>query len=225
VLAGLLVLTALATLAFVVGPLLLARGGVLRRSPTPVLGWLVYFGCLGAGFIIVEVALVQKCILFLGHPTYALAVVLFSLLLFSGLGSYLGGRFAPADLRTRLLFVLGLVAVLVVGASLVLSPLFGALVHLARPWRIAITVAALAPLGLAMGMPLPTAVRLLAREAPQIIPWAWGLNGAASVLGSVAALSIALAAGFNQALLAAAGLYVVALAMILRRRPAREVDL
>jgi predicted membrane-bound spermidine synthase len=225
VLAGLLVLTTLATLAFVVGPLLLARGGVLRRSPTPVLGWLAYFACLGAGFIIVEVALVQKCILFLGHPTYALAVVLFSLLLFSGLGSSLSGRFAPADLRGRLLLVLGVVAALVVAASLALSPLFGALVHLARPWRIAVTVSALAPLGLAMGMPLPSAVRLLAREAPHIIPWAWGLNGAASVMGSVAALAIALAAGFNQALLVAAGLYVLALAIVLRLRPAREVDL
>jgi predicted membrane-bound spermidine synthase len=218
VLAGLLVLTTLATLAFVVGPLLLARSGVLRRSRTPVLGWLFYFACLGAGFIIVEMALVQKCILFLGHPTYALAVVLFSLLLSSGVGSYLSGHFSPAVLRARLLVVLGLVAGLVLAASLALSPLFGALVHLGRPWRIAVTVSALAPLGLAMGMPLPSAVRLLAREAPQIIPWAWGLNGAASVMGSVAALAIALAAGFNQALLAAALLYLVALLLVWRMR-------
>jgi hypothetical protein len=70
-----------------------------------------------------------------------------------------------------------------------------------------------------MGMPLPGAVRLLAREAPQIIPWAWGLNGAASVMGSVAALAIALAAGFDQALLAAAALYGVALLLVWRMRP------
>jgi hypothetical protein len=218
VLAALLALTALATLAFVVGPLVLARAGVLRRTRAP-LGWLVYFACLGAGFIVVEVALVQKCILFLGHPTYALAVVLFSLLLFSGIGSRLSGRFAPAGLRRRLAAVLAVVTALAAASSLLLSPLFDALVHLERPWRIAIAAAVLAPLGLAMGMPLPGAVRLLAREAPEVIPWAWGLNGAASVTGSAAALAIALAAGFDQALLSAAALYGVALLVILRMTP------
>jgi hypothetical protein len=68
-----------------------------------------------------------------------------------------------------------------------------------------------------MGMPLPSAVRLLAREAPDIIPWAWGINGAASVMGSVAALAIALAAGFNQALLVAASLYGVGLLVVSRQ--------
>jgi hypothetical protein len=217
VLAGLLGLTALATLAFVVGPLL-ARAGILRRGGARP-GWLLYFGCLGAGFIVVEVALVQKCILFLGHPTYSLAVVLFSLLLSSGVGSRLSGAFPPSRLRHRLALVLGAVTVLAAAASLVLSPLFDALVHLDRPWRIAVAVASVAPLGVAMGMPLPGAVRLLAREAPQIIPWAWGLNGAASVMGSVAALAIALAAGFDQALLAAAALYGVALLLVWRMRP------
>jgi hypothetical protein len=89
-------------------------------------------------------------------------------------------------------------------------------VHLGRPWRIGVTVAALAPLGLVMGMPLPSAVRLLSRQAPEIIPWAWGLNGAASVMGSVAALTIALAAGFDQALLTAAALYALALLVVWR---------
>lgn len=224
VLAGLLALTALATLAFIVGPLVLARAGVLRRTRAP-LRWLAYFGCLGAGFIVVEVALVQKCILFLGHPTYSLAVVLFSLLLFSGIGSQLSGRFAPERLRGRLRIVLAVVTALVAAASLVLSPLFDALVHLDRPWRIAIAVTALAPLGLAMGMPLPSAVRLLAREAPEIVPWAWGLNGAASVLGSVAALAIALAAGFDQALRTAAALYAVAFVLVSRMRRPGETSL
>jgi predicted membrane-bound spermidine synthase len=213
VLAGLLALTVLATGSFVAGPLALTRLGVLRRTRAP-LRWLVYFACLGAGFIVVEVALVQKCILFLGHPTYSLAVVLFALLLFSGVGSRLSGAIPARDVGRRLLAVLAVVAVLVTAASVVLSPLFAALVHLARPWRIAVAVAALAPLGLAMGMPLPAAVRLLDREAPDMIPWAWGLNGAASVLGSVGALAVALSAGFNQALLTAAALYVAALGVV-----------
>jgi hypothetical protein len=212
VLAGLLALTALATAAFIVGPLALARAGVLRGTRAP-LGWLAYFGCLGAGFIVVEVALVQKCILFLGHPTHALAVVLFALLLWSALGSALSGRLDTA----RLAAVLAAVAALVATAALALSPLFDALVHLERPWRIAVVAAALAPLGLAMGMPLPMAVRLLARRQPAIIPWAWGVNGAFSVMGSAAALVIALFAGFDQALLVAAAVYAAALVAV---RPA-----
>jgi predicted membrane-bound spermidine synthase len=215
VLAGLLALTVLATVAFIAVPLALARAGVLRRARAP-LSWLAYFACLGAGFIVVEVALVQKCILFLGHPTYSLAVVLFALLLFSGIGSRLSGRFGDEGLRARLVAVLAAVTALVAAASVFLSPLFDALVHLDRSRRIAVTVAALAPLGLAMGMPLPGAVRLLAREAPAMIPWAWGLNGAASVMGSVAALTIALAAGFDQALLVAASLYAIALVLMKR---------
>jgi predicted membrane-bound spermidine synthase len=220
VLAGLLALTVLATVAFIALPLALARAGVLRRAQAP-LSWLAYFACLGAGFIVVEVALVQKCILFLGHPTYSLAVVLFALLLFSGLGSRLSGLFPDERLRTRLVAVLAVVTALVVASSVFLSPLFDALVHLDRSRRIAVTVAALAPLGLAMGMPLPGAVRMLARAAPAMIPWAWGLNGAASVMGSVAALVIALAAGFDQALLAAASLYAVALVLMTRLHATR----
>ena len=77
--------------------------------------------------------------------------------------------------------------------------------------RIAGAVGLLSPLGLAMGMPRPLGVRVLARESPELIPWAWGVNGAASVMGSVAALAMALLAGFNQAMLVAAALYLVAL--------------
>jgi hypothetical protein len=94
-------------------------------------------------------------------------------------------------------------------------------VHLAQPLRIAVAVLALAPLGLAMGMPMPTAIRILAEQAPELIPWGWGVNGAASVMGSVAALTIALLSGFTYALLAAAALYVAALCLTLRAgRPA-----
>jgi hypothetical protein len=205
VLAGLLGLTALACAAFVLVPLAVA-GGAARAAAPDALPWLAYFACLGAGFIVVEVALVQKCILFLGHPTYALAVVLFALLSWSAVGSALSGRLETSRLTRVVLVVVALVVV----AALAFSPLFDALVHLGRGRRIAIALAVLAPLGLAMGMPLPMAVRVLAARQPEIVPWAWGLNGAFSVMGSAAALVIALFAGFDQALLAAAGLYAAA---------------
>jgi len=214
VLYGVVAISLLVVLLFILGPLLLARGrvaGIRGRLP-----FLLYFAALGAGFIVVEVALVQKCVLFLGHPAYALTVVLFSVLLWSALGSWLAGRFEDAGLPRTLRRVLLAVAALVVLATLGLSPLFYALVELAAPFRILITVAALAPLGLALGMPMPTGIRLLGERGPELVPWAWGVNGAASVLGSVAAVALAMLWGFDRTLLTAAALYVAAALLVAR---------
>ena len=79
-----------------------------------------------------------------------------------------------------------------------------------------ITILALAPLGLALGVPMPTGIRILAQRAPELIPWAWGVNGAASVLGSVGAIALAMVWGFDQALLVAAGLYLAGLGFVTR---------
>jgi predicted membrane-bound spermidine synthase len=204
------------TTLFIIGPLALARGRLLAVGTSTKLSYLMYFGCLGAGFIIVEVALIQKCILFLGHPTYSLTVVLFSLLLASGLGSAFSGRFDDERARQRVMVILLGLALALVAYVLAMSPLLYALVQLDRVWRIAIVVALLFPLGFVMGMPMPSGIRVLARTAPELVPWAWGVNGAMSVLGSIAALVIALLAGFNQALLVGAGLYLLAIVFIVR---------
>jgi predicted membrane-bound spermidine synthase len=209
----LVIATALAAL-MILGPLMLVRG---RLEGTPVrrkVSWLLFFACLGFGFIVIEVAMVQKSILFLGHPVYALAVVLFALLVSSGLGSSLSGRFAKSRLRLWLVVMLAAVAAIVILYVLALSTVFYTFVHLPHAHRIAIATAVLAPLGIVMGMPMPTAIRILARELPELIPWGWGVNGAASVTGSIASLAIALLAGFNQALLAGAFLYLVAVVLV-----------
>jgi len=80
----------------------------------------------------------------------------------------------------------------------------------------------MAPLAMVMGMPMPIGIRMLARSAPEIIPWAWGVNGATSVMGSVAALVIAILTGFNQALFVGAGLYLLAMVIMARRQPVYE---
>ncbi|HWC76466.1 MAG TPA: hypothetical protein VG778_03340, partial [Blastocatellia bacterium] len=209
---GLLVITAVLVLLFILGPLVLVRRRAFKASSPNRMSALLYFACLGAGFIIVEIAMIQKFILFLGHPVYALAVVLFSLLTFSAIGSYLSGRFVedllPKTVTRILLVVVGLVLVYI----LVLPPIFYGLVHLALPLRIAIAVVLMAPLAMVMGMPMPTGIRMLARRSPEIIPWAWGVNGATSVMGSVAALVIAILTGFNQALIVGSVLYLIAIA-------------
>jgi hypothetical protein len=214
VLVSLLALSVALSTALIFVPLLLVRGRLRSLDTRSTVAWLLYFACLGAGFIIVEVILVQKSILFLGHPVYALTVVLFSLLIFSGIGSRLSGRFREDDLPQTLERLLGCVAGLIFFYVFVLGPIFHGLAHWEQPARIFVAAAVLAPLGLVMGMPMPTAIRLLARQAPEIIPWGWGVNGAASVLGSVAALAIALLTSFSHALLVAAVLYVVAATLL-----------
>jgi predicted membrane-bound spermidine synthase len=216
-------ITALLVLLFIIGPLLLVRGRVFKTgAPRSKLSHLLYFACLGAGFIIVEVAMIQKFILFLGHPVYSLAVVLFSLLTFSALGSYLSGRFGEDKLKATAMKLLVALVALVFIYILVLPPIFYGLVHLARPIRIVIAVVLMAPLAVLMGMPMPIGIRMLARNAPEIIPWAWGVNGATSVMGSVGALVIAILTGFNQALIVGAALYLVATFFITRPRASDE---
>ncbi|HTM11028.1 MAG TPA: hypothetical protein VL754_21805 [Verrucomicrobiae bacterium] len=217
----LLGITTLFVLIFLIGPLWFAHGGTLQIRTREKLSYLLYFACLGAGFIIIEVVMIQKFILFLGHPVYSLTVILFSLFVFSAVGSRLTGRFREDRLAATLSKVLIAIAALTALYLIVLPPIFYNLVHWARPLRIAITVIMLAPLALLLGMPMPLGIRLLTRRMPEIIPWAWGVNGATSVMGSVAALVIALLTGFNQALMTGAVLYLLAVFFIAERRPRR----
>ncbi len=213
VLFGLLALTSLLVLLFILLPLAWARGRIWGEARVRPVRVLLGFAGLGAGYILVEVALVQKSILFLGSPAYALSVVLLSLLAGGALGARSTARAPDEALRPGLRRALLLAALAAGLAVLVASPIFRSFVHLGRPWRVATTVAVLAPLGFVLGRPLPLAVRSLARVAPEVVPWAWGVNGAASVLGSVLSLVLALAFGLDQALLTGSLLYMaVALA-------------
>jgi hypothetical protein len=221
VLFALLAITTVMVLLFILVPLVLVRKRALTTRVKDKLSYLLYFACLGAGFIIVEIAMIQKFILFLGHPVYALAVVLFSLLTFSAAGSYLTGRFEEDRLARSLKRLLVAVSGLVVLYILVIPPVFYGLVHLPLPARIVIAVLLMAPLAILMGMPMPTGIRMLALSSPELVPWAWGVNGATSVMGSVAALVIAILTGFNEALVVGAGIYLLAIFFITRPRATR----
>jgi hypothetical protein len=222
VLFSLFTITLALVVLFILGPLVLVRRRDLAVGGKSKMYYLLYFACLGAGFIIVEVAMIQKFILFLGHPVYALAVVLFSLLTFSALGSYLSGRLFDEPLAEPLKKLLAVVVCVVLVYILLLPPIFYGLVHLSHPIRIAIAVLLMAPLAVLMGMPMPLGIRMLARSAPELIPWAWGVNGATSVMGSVGALVLAILSGFNQALIVGASLYLVAILFIARAKAREE---
>jgi len=168
---------------------------------------LVYFALLGFGFLFIEIPLVQRLILFVGKPVYALAVVLFGLLLFSGLGSVLSRR---APWRGALVAL----AILALAYPILLPMLFRSALGLPLAARFAIGAISLAPLGVLMGMPFPKGIAWLENTSPDLIPWAWGVNGAVSVVASVLAALVALSVGFTVVLVTGAICYGAAIAAI-----------
>ena len=181
--------------------------------------YLTYFAGLGLGFILVEIALLHRFTLFLGQPVYTFAVVLGALLVCSGLGAFLAGRFAAAP-RRSLAGIIAAVVVVTAGTAMLLPVVFDATLGLALGWRVVIAALLVAPTGVVLGMPFPTGLRALSAEAPALVPWAWGVNGFFTVIGSVLALVLGMGLGV-RAVLAVAGLcYLGAYAAMGRRDPA-----
>ncbi|MGD9001749.1 MAG: hypothetical protein PVF04_03715 [Anaerolineae bacterium] len=203
--AGFLVLLILLALAVIAaGALILIPIAALRRQRGPMGATLLYFGLLGLGYLFVEIPLMQRSILFLGHPAYAMAAVLFAILLFSGLGS-------AASHRVSLRVTLIMLPVVVLAYTLGLPRLFQ--MTLAAPlWvRLIIAVVVLAPPGFLMGIPLPKGMARLEGRATSLIAWAWGVNGAFSVVTSILAALLALSQGFSAVLALGAACYAGAL--------------
>jgi spermidine synthase len=209
VLASLLGIMALLLAASVIGPLALRRrSGALRGWPR--LRAILYFVGLGLAFMLVEVTLVQKFILFLGHPTYALTVILFTLLVFSGLGSGVTHLLPRGRERAWIQRLLPLLVAVLVAQQLVIPAFIYRHLQMSLGGRILATIAFLAPAALLMGMPFPLGIRLLERRDATLIPWAYAVNGAASVMATVTVVFLAMNAGFRVAM--AAGYIIYALA-------------
>ena len=204
-----------ATVVIMVAPPLVL--GTRLPQQRGVRGFLLYFLFIGTGYILIEVGLIQKFVLFLGHPTYALAVVVFSMLVSSGLGSNFSRRLLGKD-EGRLIKTLGCVALLTALLALVLSSLLTAMVWLPIELKMAMTVALIAPVGFAMGMPFPTGLKRLEEWHAPSVRWAWSLNAASSVMGSVGALVCAIYLGLVQTLIIGGLFYLAALAVVARVR-------
>jgi len=161
-----------------------------HRNTLPPNRAMLYFACLGAGYLLVEIPLLQRLALPLERPVFALAVTLFTLLLSSGLGSYVSPRFT---LRRSLLALVGVL----IATNIVLP----AIVPISLAWplgtRMILFTALLIPCGLLMGVPFASGLRILHESAPGSMPWAWAVNGAVSGLSGVAAALISLDAGFS----------------------------
>jgi spermidine synthase len=177
----------------------------------------VYFLALGLAFLFVEIAFIQRFTLFLAHPLYALAVVLASFLFFAGLGSGFSGRWnrnrdrdrkdADPSPITRSVAGIAALAFLYLAA---LPPLFTLAAAWPTPLKVLLSLVLLAPLAFLMGMPFPLGLRLLSRYRPALVPWAWGVNGWASVLSALLATLLALHLGFSVVILTAIALYGLA---------------
>ena len=195
---------------FILLPLAFLRRGWQRHS---AIRWGGYFLLLGLAFLFIEMAFIQKFILFLGHPLYSVAIVLSGFLVFAGIGSALSARFADRDTNSRtspVAIVVSGLAVLAVAYVLLLPHVFEACLGFPDAIRIVVAIALIAPLALMMGMPFPLGLDRLATEARRFIPWAWGINGFASVISAVLATLLAIEFGFSAVILVALALYAFA---------------
>jgi hypothetical protein len=213
VLGMVLIISIIAVIAFLLFPLAIGTGGSYEQASS-----LLYFVAIGLAYIIVEIAFIQRFVLFLGHPTYALTVVVFLLLLSSGAGSLISRRWLP---RTRSVWrPLALIIGVVLAYVFVLPAILIHLVGLPFPVKLLVSAALLVPLGFLMGMPFPTGLRALANrslqksaaaDASNAVEWAWAMNAASSVMGSVLAIVIAIQFGLNVTLTCGAVAYLLAL--------------
>ena len=206
----LFILSQLAFSTVLAGVLIVLPLAVFRRrgaSGAHAGRFFVYFAGLGAGFILIEIAVMQKFVLFLGHPLYSLTVTLFAMLVFTGLGSYLSeGWFGW--LRTRPWVIpaaIGAGVFTVLLSPFVVEPLIG----LPLWGRILVAGAWLAVLSLPLGVPFAFGVRLLNHHNPAFVPWAWAVNGCLSVIGSILTVVLSMNFGFNAVLIFAVAVYAV----------------
>ncbi len=171
-----------------------------------------YFLSLGIGFMLIEMTFIQKFLLLLAYPTYAVAVVLCAFLVFAGLGSLCCQWLSQISQKFGLHFAIPTTIIILSLIALtylfLLSPIFDHFISSSDPVKIVVSVVLIAPLAFFMGMPFPLGIERLSRSQPGLIAWAWGINGFASVVGAILATCLAIAIGFNTVILLAVAVYM-----------------
>jgi hypothetical protein len=219
---GLMGISIVATIVILLLPPVVL-GSRLPREPG-VLRMLLYFLCIGIGYILVQVALIQKFVMLLGHPTYALTVIVFSMLVFSGLGSFYSRKVVAAD-DSRLRRVLIVVALFVSALAFLAPVVSDAGIAWPLPLKMLATALLIAPAAFMMGMPFPSGLSRLEKLHPASVRWAWALNAASSVLGSASAIFLAIYLGLRETLLVGGVMYICAcLTVISARYSTRSTD-
>jgi hypothetical protein len=211
VLSQLILIFGVLTFLFMVLPIIIHKGFRLQHKRNYLL---LYFLCLGVGFMLVEVVLIQKLTLFLGRPAYAFQVVLFSILMFSGLGSFLTARLPDNKLSKATPLLVSITTLFILGYVFLTQELIKGFMHYTILSKIVLSVAFIAPLALMMGMPFPTGLRITSLTSKDDVVWMFGLNGAGSVLGSLVGMLIAFNHGYSYALFSGCIVYLLAVLSI-----------
>lgn len=221
VLIALLLLVSAFSVGLILIPLLIKRKTLLQPSletagndepgnTIPTWKILVYFGSIGIAFLFLEIPLIQRSILSLGQPAYAFGFVVLILLISSSLGSFFSRRYWARK---------WLVMLLLFGAAMLTPLIFRQLQYSSLDWpqglRFASLAASLVPMGVLMGFPFPFGLEWLEKAKSNLTPWAWAVNGCASVVAAVLAAMISLSAGFTAVLLLG-GLFYGAAALVIR---------
>jgi hypothetical protein len=182
----------------------------MRLKHRATLNVFIYFGLIGMAFMFVEITMIQKFILYLGQPLYSFSVVLFSLLISSGLGSLFSKKILGTNIVRNLRRCFILCGTLIFASLIVFPALYENLLGIPLAYRILLTFFSIFPVGFLMGFPFPTGVRLLDQIDKRWIPWAWGINAFSSVINSVMALLVAFTGGYSLVLCMAGAGYLIA---------------
>jgi hypothetical protein len=201
----------LASVLLIAFPLWLWKSklGITPGSGIP-LRILTYFFCLGLAFLFIEIAFIQKFILILYHPLYAVTVVLSAFLLSAGAGSQMSKKLSQSAAKSGIMLPVAVISVVSICYSLGFQSITDFLLETGNISRYLFSILLIAPLGFCMGMPFPMALASISQTAPALIPWAWGINGCASVISAILATLIATQFGFTVLIFLALGLYCLA---------------
>jgi hypothetical protein len=209
---GLLRFVVLISLGFIVIPIAIKDRRAIKQDAIPSLA----FAAIGIAFMLVEISLMQRLTLLLGHPTFSLSVVLAGLLISSGAGSFSTRTMSiatmEADIRRRFTMLIVVLAIIGPLAPPVISYFHGA----ATPIRIAVALALVVTPGYFMGMAFPMAMKMAEARRPSLMAWLWGINGAASICAAVLAVVISSSQGISVAWWTGTATYLLAAVLILR---------
>jgi len=216
VLVATLLQAVIASLVLILLPLLSRRTSRIRPG-RPALIAALYFLILGLAFLFIEIAFMQKFALFLHHPIFAIAATLAAFLLFAGAGSHYSHRLCLHKGFSRsVTLAVTIIVVTGISYSLLLDSLLGLFLSAPIMVKIVLTAVLIAPLAFAMGMPFPLGLSYLNDTDPAMIPWAWGINGCASVISAILAMLLAIHMGFVFVIFGALALYVFAALLFTR---------
>src|SRR5262245_34216146 len=202
----LFIIATILVIGIIIWPLF--RSGLPTMESSSFVMSVAYFGMIGVGYMLIQIPFLQRFSVYLGHPTYTFAIILFSMICFTGIGSFISERF-PIE-RNRWVLKLPLaIGVAVLVLIYVIQPIMDSTIQFGLPVRSLVVIACSAPISVLLGFCFPVGMTLVGRLSPDATAWMWGVNGAAGVLASIMAVAISMWLGIHINLLAAGLLYIL----------------